>query len=112
MAIMKESFNERMRGIMVLAWQFVKENSYSMSYAMKMAWANFKLKEEMTKRVVCFYYAKVDGSVRRAYGTLQASALPASSGHSCKKNSSVQTYYDAEKGAYRSYRKANLLKVC
>jgi hypothetical protein len=30
--------------IMRLAWQFVKRNGFTMSEALKVAWANFKLK--------------------------------------------------------------------
>lgn len=61
---------EFLHEVMSLAWQFVKRNGYTMSEAMKVAWANLKLKGEMKKKIVKFYFKKVDGSVREAYGTL------------------------------------------
>jgi hypothetical protein len=33
--------------IMSLAWQFVKHNGYTMSEALKTAWANMKLRAQM-----------------------------------------------------------------
>ena len=57
--------------IMSLAWQLVKRNGFSMSEALKCAWANMKLKAAMKQRIVKFYFRKVDGSVREAYGTLK-----------------------------------------
>lgn len=59
---------EFLHEVMSLAWQFVKRNGYTMSEAMKVSWANLKLKGEMKKKIVKFYFKKVDGSVREAYG--------------------------------------------
>lgn len=42
--------NERksiLAGVMSLAWQFVKRNGFTMSEALKCAWANMKLKAAM-----------------------------------------------------------------
>ena len=63
--------------IMSLAWQFVKRNGFTMSEALKIAWANMKLKAAMKQRIVKFYFKKVDGSVREAYGTLKENLIPA-----------------------------------
>ena len=62
--------------IMSLAWQFVKRNGYTMSEALKTAWANMKLRAQMKHRIVRFYFRKVDGTIREAYGTLKESILP------------------------------------
>jgi hypothetical protein len=43
-----------------------------MSEALKAAWANMKLKSEMKKRIVKFYFLKVGGAVKR----LKDSAKP------------------------------------
>ena len=67
---MSTNFKNQMKEVMSLAWQMVKKNGFSMSEALKTAWANLKLKSEMKQRIVKFYYQKVDGSVREAYGTL------------------------------------------
>ena len=95
-----------LRQIMNLAWQFVKRNGFSMSEALKKAWANYKLKEAMKKGIVKFYFQKVDGSLREAYGTLIN--LPQTSGKQRKSNPTIQVYFDTEKQEYRCFKKANL----
>ncbi len=97
--------------IMSLAWQLVKRNGFSMSEALKCAWANMKLKVAMKQRIVKFYFKKVDGSVREAYGTLKENLIPATSGESRKKNDTVQVYFDTERQEYRCFKKANLLNI-
>lgn len=97
--------------IMSLAWQLVKRNGFSMSEALKCAWANMKLKAAMKQRIVKFYFKKADGSVREAYGTLKENLIPATSGESRKKNDTVQVYFDTERQEYRCYKKANLLNI-
>lgn len=97
--------------IMSLAWTFVKRNGFSMSEALKCAWANMKLKSAMKQKIVKFYFKKVDGSVREAYGTLKENLIPATSGESRKKNDTVQVYFDTERQEYRCFKKANLLNI-
>lgn len=108
---MSTTFKNSLREVMNLAWQMVKRNGYTMSEAMKVAWANLKLKAAMKKRIVKFYFQKVDGSVREAYGTLAENLLPPTSGEHRKKNDTIQVYYDTERQEYRSFKKANLLKI-
>lgn len=98
--------------IMSLAWQFVKRNGFTMSEALKVAWANMKLKAAMKQRIVKFYFQKVDGSMREAYGTLKENLIPATSGVNRKRNDTVQVYFDTEKQEYRCYKKANLISIC
>lgn len=98
--------------IMSLAWQFVKRNGFTMSEALKLAWANIKLKAAMKQRIVKFYFQKVDGSMREAYGTLKENLIPATSGDNRKRNDTVQVYFDTEKQEYRCYKKANLISIC
>ncbi len=97
--------------IMSLAWQLVKRNGFSISEALKCAWANMKLKAAMNQRIVKFYFKKVDGSVREAYGTLKENLIPATSGDNRKKNDTVQVYFDTERQEYRCFKKANLLNI-
>lgn len=98
--------------IMKLAWQFVRKNGYTMAEALKCAWANIKLKTAMKDRIVKFYFQKVDGSVREAFGTLKESLLPLTNGaDSRKKSDTVQVYFDTEKSEYRCFKKANLIKI-
>lgn len=91
-----------------LAWQFVKMNGYSLSQALKVAWANVKLKAEMQKGIVKFYYIKVDGTLREAFGTLKESLLPPVTCER-KPNVTLQTYFDTEKQEWRRYKVANLV---
>ena len=101
-----------LREIMRLAWQFVKKNGYSMSEALKTAWQNIRLKTRLYNGIVKFYFQKVDGSVREAYGTLKESLLPPTNGtDNRKKNDTVQVYFDTEKSEYRCFKKANLLRM-
>ena len=97
--------------IMSLAWTFVKRNGFSMSEALKCAWANMKLKAAMKQRIVKFYFKKVDGSIREAYGTLKENLIPATSGDNRKKKDTVQVYFDTERQEYRCFKKANLLNI-
>ena len=50
-----------LRTIMQMAWQFVKRNGFELSEALKQAWQVFKLKKQMLKGIVKFYYQKVAG---------------------------------------------------
>ena len=99
--------------IMTLAWQFVKPNGFTMSEALKAAWANMKLKAAMKNRIVKFYFQKVDGSIREAYGTLKDNLIPAVAGtDNRKRNDTVQVFYDTEKQEWRCFKKANLISIC
>lgn len=108
---MSTKIKNQLKEVMLMAWTFVKRNGFTMSEALKCAWANMKLKVAMKQRIVKFYFKKVDGSVREAYGTLKENLIPATSGDSRKKNDTVQVYFDTERQEYRCYKKANLLNI-
>lgn len=98
--------------VMTAAWQFVKNNGYTMSEALKCAWRNIKLQAAMRTRIVKFHFQKIDGSIREAFGTLAERIVPATNGTSGRKvNNSVQTYFDTEKHEWRCFKKANLIDV-
>ena len=98
--------------IMTMAWQFVKRNGFTMSDALKAAWRNFKLRAAMVARICKFYFLKVDGTIREAYGTLASGMIPETAGNDTrKKNDTVQTYFDTEKQEWRCYKRANLIRV-
>lgn len=104
--------NERkstLRNVMSLAWQFVKRNGLSLSEALTIAWRNIKLRAAMSNRIVRFYFRKVDGTIREAYGTLAERLTPVTSGTSTRRNNvTVQNYFDTEKQEWRCFKKANL----
>lgn len=108
---MSTTFKNSMREVMSLAWQFVRKNGYTMSEALKVAWANFKLKTKMKVGIVRFYFRKVDGTTREAFGTLSEKLMPETKGTGRKQNDTLQTYFDTERGEFRSFKKANLLSI-
>lgn len=66
----------------------------------------------MAKGIVRFYFRKVDGTIREAYGTLKAELMPETKGSdNRKKNESVQVYFDTEKQEFRCFKLANLVAL-
>lgn len=109
---MSKERKNQLREIMSLAWQMVKRNGYTMKEALKCAWANMKLKAKMKQGIVKFYFQKVDGSLREAYGTLKESLLPPTMGSSNRKpNPTIQTYFDTERAEWRCFKIANLIRI-
>lgn len=107
---MKASFRQTMKEIMTQAWQFIRRNGFTKSEALKAAWANHKLKTAMKSGIVKFWFTKVDGTIREAYGTLKDSVLPAT-GANRRANDTVQVYFDTEKQEYRCFKRANLIRM-
>jgi hypothetical protein len=96
--------------IMTEAHRFIKIAGILLSEALRRAWANFKLVVRMRTGIVKFYFQKIDGSIREAYGTLSSRFIPAIAGtDSRKKNETTQTYFDTEKQEWRCYKKLNLV---
>ena len=95
--------------VMQTAWQFFKQTGLSFADCLKKAWANFKLQKKMKTEIVKFYFQKVDGSVREAWGTLRADMLPEVGESNRKKNETVQTYFDTEVNEFRCFKKFNLV---
>lgn len=109
---MSTKMKSQMKDVMRMAWTFVKRNGYSMSEALKTAWLNMKLKASMKEHIVKFYFQKVDGTVREAWGTLNENLMPDITGADRrKKNDTVQVYFDTERQEFRCYKKANLIKI-
>ena len=108
---MKTTRNIILSEIMNLAWQFVKRNGYTMSEALATAWRNYKLRKAMVARIVKFYFQKVDGSMREAYGTLKESIIPPVGDSNRRKNDTIQTYFDTERQEWRCFKRANLIRI-
>lgn len=101
-----------LRSIMQMAWQFVKRNGITLADALKKAWQVFKLKAQMMKGIVRFYFRKVDGSIREAYGTLRTDLMPEIKGEdNRRKNDTVQTYFDTERQEFRCFKLANIVTL-
>lgn len=108
---MATEFKNKMRDLMKRAWMLVKVYGFSMADAMKQAWLVLKLKAALKNGIVKFMYAKLNGEVRTAWGTLKDGLIPETKGTERKKNESLIIYYDSEKQAYRSFKVANLVKI-
>ena len=102
---MSTTFRSQMKEVMILAWQMVKKNGFTMSEALKVSWANLKVK------VVEFYFKKTDGSLRQAFGTLKENLIGEIKGTGRKPNDNLQVYWDTEKEEYRCFKKCNLIKI-
>lgn len=106
--------NERksaLAGIMQMAWMFIRKNGYSLSEALKCAWRNYKLKAAMKSGIVQFFFRKINGEIRQAFGTLKSEILPETQGTGRKANETVQVYYDTDRQEYRSFKRCNLLYI-
>ena len=108
---MSTQVKNQLRDIMLLAWSFVKKNGFTMADAMKCAWCNYKVRTAMQNRIVKFYFIKVSGEIREAYGTLKSDIVPQTGYNDRKRNDTLQTYYDTEKAAWRCFKRANLLRM-
>jgi hypothetical protein len=101
-----------MRDLMKQAWTLVKVYGFSIAEAMKQAWLLLKLKKALNEGIVKFFYQKLNGEVRTAWGTLKEGLIPETAGNdNRKKNDSVMTYFDQEAGEWRCFKKANLLSI-
>ena len=107
---MSTTFKSQMKEVMQMAWSFVRKNGYSMSEALKCAWANLKLKAALKVKIVEFYFKKTDGTLRQAFGTLMSDRVPETKGTK-KKADNCQVYFDTEKEEWRCFKKCNLVKI-
>ena len=107
---MSTKFRSQMKEVMQMAWSFVRKNGYSMSEALKCAWANLKLKAALKVKIVEFYFKKTDGTLRQAFGTLLENRVPETKGTK-KTADNGQVYFDTEKEEWRCFKKCNLVKI-
>lgn len=97
--------------IMTTAWQFVKQTGLSISECLHRAWLNYKLKQAMLTGIIKFYFQKVDGSTREAWGTLSDNHRETAQNDRRAKNKTIQVYFDTEKQEFRCFKKLNLLSI-
>lgn len=108
---MATNFKNQMRELMNQSWMLVKVYGFSMAEAMKQAWQILKLKAALKNGIVKFFYQKLDGSVRTAWGTLKDGLIPETKSTGHKRNESLITYYDNEKASFRSFKVANFIRI-
>ena len=104
----KNNFRAR---VMKMAWQIWKATAQSWSICMKKAWNLWRFTKRLREGVVKFLYRKADGTLRMATGTLCDLPSDAFLGRkrATKPAYKTITYYDLEKGAFRSFKIENLL---
>lgn len=107
---MSTKFRSQLKEVMQMAWSFVRKNGYSMSEALKCAWANLKLKAALKVKIVEFFFKKTDGTLRQAFGTLMSDRVPETKGTK-KTADNCQVYFDTEKEEWRCFKKCNLVKI-
>lgn len=100
-----------LREIMKMAWRFAKTTGTAFADCLRTAWQNFKLAAAMRVGIVRFYFRKVDGTIREAWGTLKADLVPPTTGTDRKRNDTVQTYFDTERQEWRCFKKLNLISL-
>lgn len=110
---MTTSIKNKMRKVMQLAHRAYQLKSSSMSWVecLKQAWQVVKLEAAMKTKVVEFFFMKMNGEVRQAFGTLQESLIgytPNGKGYACK---DCVKYWDVEKQAWRQMKFFNFIKV-
>lgn len=109
---METTSNFRVR-VMKYAWQYWKATKQAWRICMIKAWQLYRLAKAMREGTVTFYYAKTDGSVRKAHGTLQHVPAGATLGGKRVTKPSYKTmaYYDTDRQAFRCFRIENLICV-
>lgn len=96
--------------IFINAWQFHRQTGMQFSECLKKAWQLAKLKNKMQNEIVKFYFQKVNGEIREAWGTLKADLIPETAGtDQRKKNNTIQVFFDTEKQEFRCFKKLNLV---
>ena len=105
--------NFRMRVMFFAHHIFKTTATTSWSSALKKAWQLYRLAKLMRHGVVKFFYEKVDGSARVAYGTLCNLPAGITSRKGCKKapNFGTMCYWDTKKQAFRSFRVENFIAM-
>ena len=84
----------------------------SFSESLKRAWLLLKLKAQMKQKTVQFFYQKVNGEIRQAFGTLRDEVINTIvKGTGRKPNDNMFIYFDTEKQEFRSFKKFNLIKI-
>lgn len=109
---MKTTTSFRVR-VMSYAHHIFVTTVISWSYALKKAWQLYRLAKLMRQGVVKFYFEKVDGSARVAYGTLcnLPAGITSRKGSKKANNYGTMCYWDTKKNAFRSFRVENFIAI-
>lgn len=110
MKTMSINRKNELKDIMNLAWKIARQTGESIGECLRKSWANTKLRSALKNGVVRFTFLKKDGSVREAVGTLRNLEYQARTDRRGT-NPMLQVYYDLEKGAFRCFKRENLMSI-
>ena len=109
---MATTFKNQMRDVMNDAWRMFRITGESFSSCLKRAWVILRLKLKMQTKIAQFYYQKMNGEIRQAFGTLQDDIVNEHvKGTGRKPNENLFTYFDCEKQEFRSFKKFNIIRI-
>jgi hypothetical protein len=99
------------RDIFNTAWQYIKDGLFTaFSDALKAAWNKIKLVAQLKKGVSYFTFKKVDGTERKAIGTLNdVNFQYENKGSDRKACTGIVKYWDIEARGFRSFRIENFV---
>lgn len=102
----------KLKEVLNLVAALKRENrNLEQSEAFRLAWAALKLQRALKEGICKFQFKKVDGTIRTAYGTLNADFLPPTNTETNTETTTAcvnQKYFDTEKNAWRCFKKVNL----
>lgn len=100
------------RGIMNAAWAIARHTGRTLAAALRTAWRESKLKAKLAAGTAYFSYLTKDNGIRVAKGTLREDAITyVPNGRGRPTPAHLLLYWDLDRGAYRSFDRANLLMV-
>lgn len=109
---MSTNFKSQMKEVMQNAWRFFKVTGESFSECLKRSWAVYRLTKEMKTKTVQFFYQKVSGEIRQAFGTMRDEIIHDKiKGTGVRKNQDLFNYWDTEVDGWRSFKKFYLIKI-
>lgn len=98
-----------LRNIMLRAWEMYRTTGKAFAVCLSRSWVIFRLIQRMRSSVVQFSYEKIDGTLRKAKGTLKdVTALVKGTG---KETPKTVRYFDVDVQAFRSFKIENLITV-
>ena len=91
------------------AWELYRTTGKAFAVCLSRSWVIFRLIQRMRSSVVQFSYEKINGTLRKAKGTLKdVTALVKGTG---KETPKTVRYFDVDVQAFRSFKIENLITV-
>ena len=98
-----------LQNMMRRAWELYRTTGKAFAVCLSRSWVIFRLIQRMRSSVVQFSYEKIDGTLRKAKGTLKdVTALVKGTG---KETPKTVRYFDVDVQAFRSFKIENLITV-